>query len=589
MRSHVVYNPGIVGVWKGMRFDPSRGYFISDRERLRLGSIAEWTAWYHGDSNDLLDFYTRSMMDYFPSDAVYTRNRKESFWARSVSARRFHRVHDPLAGDIVDVLSNVVGTPTVVEGEWKEAADRLAGSVGLWRLVNQVQLPMSLVQGTGCFKVSNVAYERDPVLEYYTADRLRYRSRLGKIRGIDFIDYYEKEGKVYMLVESRDLEFDGVTGGDDLVIKYRLYSYGGMRSESRNLEVGLGAIDETKGLRDTVIRNAGKLYARPTTVLEDKRGGVYGRSIYEGKLDLLDLLDEAWTIEGRAVRKSLPQTYISESLLATRMEDIKDGEGNTVSRVVRDMPNDFDADYVKTGDDGIPDGDGRGMNDGTVSIKQPALNVDNYDKTRRRAIVEILNGVMSSATLGITLDITMNPPNEKREREKITTLTRNLIIEKEREVLEGLMTDLLDMAGYKRGGYMVSHDEPLVKVRFDEFANPSLENELKVLGPAWSAGQISTELFVENLWRDRLTAEEKSAEKRRLDEGRRMAMLSTGLYEGDSEEIKEVLLNGVGGKAVGGDEVEEAGTKPYEAGAVKDGGDGIRGRGKGKDGPDTEA
>lgn len=560
--------------------NPNNRMYVSNEEMLRLGEIMEYTTWYNGNSSELLEFYTESMNTYFPSNPIYLRNRMQYFWARSVNAKKaFRRTHDNLFADIIDVLTNVVGTPTIV-GKEKELAEDLEESTGLFHIVNQKQIPLTLAQGTGCFKISSSPYESTPSLDYYTADRVRYHARGEHITGIDFIDYLKDDkGLKYMLVEKRYLTKSGENGGGDLHIDFHLYRWVNWQ-DSGNTEVDLKTLEETKDLSpSTVTKGLGKLFAVPTTILMDKRGGLYGRSIGEGKLDLLDMVDEAWSIEGRAVRLSTPQTYIPESLLKTTEVPVTDGYGNHEIKIERVEPDEFDRDFVITNDDVIPNGDGR-LQSGGIMIDQPHMDVDQYDKTRRRAIIEILNGIMSVATLGVTLNPGMNEPLESREREKITTLTRNIIIAKEKTILENVLTDLMDMADYKRNGYFflrAEKDKTRVEVRFSEFANPSLETELKVLGSAWSSGQISTELYVENLWKDRLTDEEKQAEKERLEQARHEALLAPAVYEGNNvENIEEVLRNGIGDSVANGGGKQEGVSKKGKNDGGGDVGDDIR-------------
>ena len=560
--------------------NPNNRMYVSNEEMLRLGEIMEYTTWYNGNSSELLEFYTESMNTYFPSNPIYLRNRMQYFWARSVNAKKaFRRTHDNLFADIIDVLTNVVGTPTIV-GKEKELAEELEKSTGLFHIVNQKQIPLTLAQGTGCFKISSSPYESTPSLDYYTADRVRYHARGEHIIGIDFIDYLKDDkGLKYMLVEKRYLTRSGENGGGDLHIDFHLYRWVNWQ-DSGNTEVGLDTLDETKGLKPTTVtKGLGKLFAVPTTILMDKRGGLYGRSIGEGKLDLLDMVDEAWSIEGRAVRLSTPQTYMPESLLRTTEVPVTDGYGNHETKIERVEPDEFDRDFVVTNDDVIPNGDGR-LQSGGIMIDQPHMDVDQYDKTRRRAIIEILNGIMSVATLGVTLNPGMNEPLESREREKITTLTRNIIVAKEKTILENVLTDLMDMADYKRNGYFflrAENDKTRVEVRFSEFANPSLETELKVLGSAWSSGQISTELYVENLWKDRLTDEEKQAEKERLEQARHEALLAPAVYEGNNvENIEEVLRNGIGYSVTNGGGKQEGVSKKGKNDGGGDVGDDIR-------------
>ena len=60
-----------------------------------------------------------------------------------------------------------------------------------------------------------------------------------------------------------------------------------------------------------------------------------------------------------------------------------------------------------------------------------------------------------------------------------------------------------------------------ISVKYDEFANPSFESELQVLGPAWSNGQISTERYAQLLWAGKLSDEELLKEIAWLDENKK--------------------------------------------------------------------
>ena len=60
-----------------------------------------------------------------------------------------------------------------------------------------------------------------------------------------------------------------------------------------------------------------------------------------------------------------------------------------------------------------------------------------------------------------------------------------------------------------------------ISVMYDEFINPSFENELQILGSAWSEGQISTKRYIDLLWGDRLSDEEKAVEMQEIENRRK--------------------------------------------------------------------
>ena len=60
-----------------------------------------------------------------------------------------------------------------------------------------------------------------------------------------------------------------------------------------------------------------------------------------------------------------------------------------------------------------------------------------------------------------------------------------------------------------------------ISVKYDEFANPSFESELQILGPAWNNGQMSTERYATLLWGGKLSEEELLKEIQWLDNNKK--------------------------------------------------------------------
>ena len=109
-------------------------------------------------------------------------------------------------------------------------------------------------------------------------------------------------------------------------------------------------------------------------------------------------------------------------------------------------------------------------------------------------------------------------------------MTRNNIIDRESKILQDLYSIALSLQEYIDTGSITLEDYDIT-VNFEEFANPSFENELITLGGAWSNGQISTRKYVELLWRDKLNEEEMLLEERWLDSHRDADNLSLGEIE----------------------------------------------------------
>lgn len=566
-----------------------RRMYVNSEELLRIGEAEEGLAWYRG-SLDVEEFYREAYSTFFADNPIATENRRRYFWARSFdSDKQFKKVHDPVGADIIDTMAGVLGKYAVADGPEKDWAEKAGEACGLQELALGVQIPLTLATGTGCLKSSLAPDEAWPSVDFYPASRIRFHWVWHRLTGIDFYDYLsDDKGQQYCLEEKRYLTDSGVTGARDLHVEYSLYRWDGWRPEDGakgNPEVSLGTLPETKGLKNAVYRNAGRLFAVPTVLLPAKDGSGYGRSVFEGKTDLLDAVDQAWSMECECIRVSSPTTYVPESMLRRKQVTVRtDGGNETVLRTV--APSSYGRNYVVTADDAVADGDGKLPSRG-LFVDQPKIDTDPYDRTRRRAITEILNGFMSPATLGVTLDPTVNAPNEAREREKITVMTRASIANREAKAIGQVLTDLMDLADWKRTGELVASEKPRAEVRYSEFANPSLENELRVLGPAWSAGQISTEVYVETLWRDRMTKDERDEEKERLEKARKLSLLAPALYEGEGVGLEDIGGNDKG-SAVGADEIKAQADGKGARGAVRDGGDGVRGSDEGPRKPSAE-
>ena len=110
-----------------------------------------------------------------------------------------------------------------------------------------------------------------------------------------------------------------------------------------------------------------------------------------------------------------------------------------------------------------------------------------------------------------------------------------------------MMQDYLDFGEIKSQDYDVS-------VTYDEFANPSFESEIQVLGPALSQGQISIKQYLRMLWAGKLSPEELAEEQAYLEEQQNKDNLE-GLFGNEAGNSEN--LSREGQKQAGTTETEE--------------------------------
>jgi hypothetical protein len=148
-----------------------------------------------------------------------------------------------------------------------------------------------------------------------------------------------------------------------------------------------------------------------------------------------------------------------------------------------------------------------------IQTTQPNLNFAQYDQEAVSILNMILTGVLSPATMGIDLAKKDNA-DAQREKEKITIMTRNNIILKQKRILQKLVKLTLMVEDYINNPQVAKFENYTdISVDFDEFSNPTFENQLSVLGSALQSGSISIDRYIELLWNDTLSEQEKQKEK----------------------------------------------------------------------------
>jgi hypothetical protein len=222
-------------------------------------------------------------------------------------------------------------------------------------------------------------------------------------------------------------------------------------------------------------------------------------------------MDEIWSQASQTNRVSTPVEYYDVSILARTSDGIPI------------LPTKYNRQFIAV--EGSTDGDGNAKGQG-ITTTQPDLNFDKYGQLASDVLSNILSGWLSPSSLGIDVAKKDNA-DAQREKEKQTIFTRNTIIEQETKVIEDLVNQLLMIQDYLDTGTI--NDMPRdIDITYDEFANPSFESELQVLGPAWSQGQISTEQYVKLLWAGKLDEEGILKEMQYLDNNKMQDNIDMG-------------------------------------------------------------
>lgn len=489
--------------------------FITDDEAIRIEKVRECKVWYYAEASELLNYYTNQQVYGWAVNPIYNRNSINLFWGQSARECDIKRVHSGIPKAIVNTLSNIVGKPTVTCTD-PRLENIIEKNRLMHRIIHEIR-PLTLVEGDGCLKINfNKSLANYPLVEYYEAEDWEPIYKSGILFGLVFKSYYkDSKDKNYVLLETRSLTAEGC------LIEYNLYRLG---KNNDLTPVQYDTVPELLYLKDNdkfLINGVDKLFACPIKYFYNPIYKNRGRPLYEGKIVLFDTLDEIWSQAAQTNRVSTPVEYYDVTLLE------RDKNGRPI------LPSKYNRQYIAK--NGTVDGDGMSKEEGIITT-QPDLNFDKYGMLARDVLDYILIGDLSPSSLGI--DIAKKDNAEaQREKEKQTIFTRNAIIDPETEIYRDLFNQCLMIQDYMDTGTITTTDFD-ISITYDEFANPSYESLLQILGPAWSQGQISTDQYVKLLWAGRLSEEELIAEKQYLEENKQQDNIDLESLMGNNNETR---------------------------------------------------
>lgn len=438
--------------------------------------------WYRGDANELSQLYSQTQ--------EYADQTK--FWASSsTEGMEMRKIHTGLPALIVRVLSNIV-LADMNDFDFKEPTD-----AELWKGVDDPENPFIdqlesalheiLVVGDGAWKITfDTDISQHPLLEWYAGDRVEYKRQRGRLREVIFRTPYRVKKQQYVLLEH--------------------YGRGYVRSELYldEKEVPLDAIEATKNIVPEWKFDDSLILAVPFKIYNSAKFKGRGASIFDNKLDSFDAFDEAWSQWMDALRSGRAKTYIPETLIP------RDPETGMILK-----PNAFDNRFIASGSDMSENAQNR------IVTEQPGIPHDSYLATYITALDLCLQGIISPSTLGIDTK-KLDNAEAQREKEKTTLYTRNAIV----GAIQGMMPILISACvNADRVLHNQSIREVKVDIPFGEYANPSFESQVETVAKAKTAGIMSIEASVEELYGDTRDQKWKEEEIERLKEEQGIAEL----------------------------------------------------------------
>lgn len=456
------------------RVTPAPERYVAIREPMTFElNVLKNRLWYRGEPWELEQFFRQT------AGSGIDRAR---FWAAAPQGQ-VRKIHSGIVGTVVDRYRDIVTTDYngiafggSADGSLRERWEAIAESCRFGELVGQA-VAGALSAGDGAFKIFLRPGESVPGVSFVEADAVKFIRNGQRLEEVRFSTFYREGERDYRLEERYGRGY----------VRYRL-------TDGAGRELPLTALEATRELQD-VTYPGDFILAVPLVLFGSARWPGRGKALFDGKSECLDALDEVISQWLDAVRMGRVKRYIPEDMVPRDPE---------TGRVLE--PNPFDNAYIAVGSSGAEGASEK------IEVSQPSIDVAAYQASYAAYLDLVLQGVMSPATLGIDLKKTDNA-EAQREKEHITMHVRGKIV----DALSGalpllaktlLMTEDL-LAGRPAGSYSAS-------VRFGEYASPDFGSTVATVAQARSAGIMSVEQAVEELYGDSWTPEEKAAEAERI-------------------------------------------------------------------------
>lgn len=453
--------------WLDIRPAQGQIFLINENMDFQANCIRN-KIWYRGDSHELSEFY---------GQLPYS---SDTFWGAAQTADiRMKKSHSGLPKLIVKTIINTVMTDysgdDVEDEYWKEVnKENEFDSKILKTLLGDL-----LHIGDGAIKVNYDADISDKaILEWVDGSKIDFNYKRGRLVELVFKSYHEQDNTTYLLEEHYGYGY----------ITYKLLK--------DDKEVPLNKVEKLKKLQNISFDNT-VMWAVPIMLNESSKYKGRGESIFEGKYDSFDSLDEIISQWLEAVRAGRAIKYIPENMIPR--------DPDTGEFLINSNP--FDNKYISS--------EGKMSENGQekIEIQQAEIPTENYLQSYITFLDLCLQGIVSPSTLGID-NKKLDNAEAQREKEKTTLYTRGLIIDALSEFIPKVINVVLKSRNQMEKKAISEDIE--VNLKFGEYNNPSFEAQVETVGKGRQQMIMSIEASIEELYGDSKSEEWKLEEIARL-------------------------------------------------------------------------
>lgn len=417
------------------------------------------------------------------------------FWASVSEDDEIPLKHNGYEQTVIKTIINIVNelyTKIDISDEFPEEK-------ALWNQINEDQHFTSFLMDV----ITDILYFGDAVLycnyhdgkiilSYETGRNVEYVYDLyNQLKEIIILKIYKQNNKEYLLKT--------FIGADQLYIKHKLYNKDGE-------EINLGTLEELRDIKDVEILKDNKyidcsfgtkLYFNKSPKYKNR-----GASIFSNKLDAIDALDEITSQRQSVLRSGAPHEFVSEDCI------MPDASGN-----VNMTSNSMHKFFKKSNPYG------QASNGKDIEVLQSDIRANEYRIYEEDAKRRISEGILSEQS--ISNSSVINNTTIARNNEKQTNYTVSGIKKSLQEIIPYYVYNAIQIY-FLYNGKQSSITPSDIFVNFEEYNNPSLEDQVETCARMKQSGLLPNKEILEEFYGDTKTQEEIEEIATRLDkqEGR---------------------------------------------------------------------
>lgn len=393
-----------------------------------------------------------------------------SFYKRRMGDAQ--RVHNTLAGDMVDTLDNIIMNDFIsfdTDEENQELLEKITYENDIDDMLEKI-IRYILIDGDGAFTINYNEKTNWPQIRFYKSNEIEIINEHQKFKELIVKHRKEVKGKIYYIFEKYGYGYIKYVAIDD-------------KGKEYDREYFMNNIDETFPVEDDYF-DENICLGIPIQFFQSMKYPNRGKSIYENKLGTIFTLDEITSTYADEVSLNRTKQGINSEIFP------KNKEGQFIQKPA--VQNRF----IMFKRDSLNDSTGQDY----FNI-QSNLNSTEWETAMINYMQILLQGILSPSTMGLDVKNVNESGVSQKEKEKQTRFTINKI----EKALKITYSNLLKMCilSYKYlNNEKYNIDEINVNMSFNQFGSNDWGQQATEVGQAKTFGVISTYTAVKRLNKD---------------------------------------------------------------------------------------